>query len=82
VDNYSAKMGVVQRCMWADGYARPAYRKEYDQSVTDGINHTEQEVVFAVERAFYVVLLAGEDLGWRTMPWSCRTKSGGSEIQI
>lgn len=63
VDNYSAKLGVVQP-LYVGGRVRAARRiaKEYDQSVTDGINRTEQDVVFAVQRAFYAVLLSAEDL--------------------
>lgn len=63
VDNYSAKLGVVQP-LYTGGRVRAARRiaKEYDRSVTDGISQTEQDVVFAVERGFYEVLLAGQDL--------------------
>ena len=63
VDNYSAKLGVVQP-LYVGGRVRAARRiaNEFNRSVTDGINNTEQDIVFTVQRAFYDVLLAREDL--------------------
>ncbi|MDD4734902.1 MAG: TolC family protein [Kiritimatiellae bacterium] len=63
VDNYSAKLGVVQP-LYVGGRVSAARRiaNEFNRSVSDGINRTEQDIIFTVQRVFYEVLLAREDL--------------------